>query len=59
MKKLEKETTSSIFKIITFTILMCLCINISAQTNSDMISIPTKNNVYFDTEIYLRKPILT
>ena len=52
MKKLEKETTSSIFKIITFTILMCLCMNTSAQTNSDMISIPTKNNVYFDTGIF-------
>ena len=52
MKKLEKEKISSIFKIITFTILMCLCMNTYAQTNSDMISIPTKNSVYFDTGIF-------
>jgi len=52
MKNIEKEKRNSIFKIITFSILMCLCMNTSAQTNSDMISIPAKNNVYFDTGIF-------
>ena len=52
MKKLEKEKISFIFKKIAFMILLCLCFNTTAQTNSDLISIPTKNNVYFDTGFF-------
>ena len=52
MKKLEKEKISFILKKTAFIILLCLCLNTTAQTNSDMITIPTKNNVYFDTGFF-------
>ena len=47
-EKSRKRNYQLHFKKITFIILLCLCFNISAQNNSDLISTPVKNNVYFD-----------
>ena len=51
-EKSRKRNNQLHFKKITFLILLCLCFNISAQNNSDLISTPVKNNVYFDTGIF-------